>query len=157
MSRATAVMLIGAAVMLAGCPRSHPGSGGGGAATIGHTEHFTLSLEQGGRAVPIVNNQARLRKEPFAIILTFPRLDGVMVNASLRPDLLLAVRAGQPIDNVLPLPAKGLSEDLRNPRQQLFINDSQYTYWYCFGPETHTFDEMSQDGDRYICRRTIAT
>ena len=151
MNRTIAIIFLTLATgVLAGCPRAS------GKDMLGEGKFFTVAIEQDGQRVCLVNNRAQLGKKPFTVILTFSRFDGVMVNASVRPLLLEAVRAGRSVQEILPIPIRGLAEGLNNPQQQIFVTDKGYNFWYYMGPTIHRFDDVTESKGRYVCRRRIA-
>ena len=106
--------------------------------------------------MPVADHAARLKKQPFTVVLTFPQLDGVMVHASLKSDLLDAVKAGRSVSSVLPVPAQGLREGLHNPKRLICVNDRQYNYWYYLGKTKSSFDQVIAAPREFVCKRVIA-
>jgi len=153
MNRTIAIIFLTLATgVLAGCPRITKPRG---KEMLGEGKFFTVAIEQDGRCVGLVNNRARLDKKPFTVILTFSMSDGVMVNASTSPSLLKAVQAGRSVQEILPIPIRGLPEYLGNLQQQIFITDKGYNYWYRIG-DNHRFDDVTESKGRFVCRRRIA-
>ena len=152
------VLLAGAACVLGGCP-SGPGRGANGspdAAAKLTTRDFVVAIEQDGKRVMLNDHAARLARRPFTVILVLPRWGGVMVNASHKGDLGGAVRAAAPVSTVLPLPKRGLSEELANPRQCVFITETGYNYWYYLGKTKSSFDQVIAAPREFVCKRVIA-
>lgn len=143
--------------VLAACVGCGPGSYGTGE-VLGSGKYFTIALEQGARVVPIHAHQARLAKEPFTVVIIFPQVKGagVMVNVSLSPKVVQAVQTGKTADSALSLAAQGLTDDMFNPRQRVYVNDTGYNYWYYFSDKIHRFDDVTESRGKYICKRTIA-
>ena len=144
-------LLVSAACLLTGCPNGPTG----GVARL-TTRDFVVAIEQDGKRVALNDHAARLVRRPFTVILVLPRWAGVMVNASHRSDMAAAVRAGSPVSTVLPLPKRGLPEDLANPRQCIFVTEKGFNYWYYLGQTKSSFDEVVQAPREFVCKRVIA-
>ena len=156
MDKTMGVLLAVAAGVLCGCPMSRE-AGLDGPGEPGPAERgFSVGIEQEGRPVTIADHAARLRKRPFTIVLSFPGVHKIMVNASFRADLAEAVRAGRPVASVLPLPRAGFQEDLFNPKKMVFVADDGYNYWYYGNPEVHKYDRALRENGRFTCRRLVA-
>jgi len=139
--------------LLVGCPNS--GGPAVVAGKLGPGESFAVAIEQDGRAVPVRDHQVRLKRKAFAVVLAFGRLDGVMVNASFSPRLYEAALERRPLAGVLPLPKRGLAEELFNPDREIFVTDSAYHHWYYFSPKIHRFDSVEKVGEVWVCRRGV--
>jgi len=147
------VLLAVAVGVLCGCPRLHEAGPG---APLSAEEGFSVGIEQEGRSVRIAHNAARLQKRPFTIVLSFPGVHKIMVNASFRANLAEAVRASRPVGSVLPLPRAGFQEGLFNPEKMIFVTDGGYNYWYYGNPEVHKYDQAVRKNGRLTCRRVVA-
>ena len=149
------VVVTVAAVVLGGCP----GGGGSGPGRVAKLDagDFVVAIEQDGRRVMLNGHEARLARRPFTIVLVLPKLGGVMVNASHRGEMADAVRGGRQVSTVLPLPRRGLSEDMRNPRQCIFVTEKGFNYWYYLGRDAVSkFDQVIQMPREFVCKRRIA-
>ena len=156
MDKTMGVLLAVATGVLCGCPMSREAAPASQDATGPAETGFSVGIEQEGRPVAIVDHVARLRKRPFTIVLSFPGIHKIMVNASIRANLASAVRAGRPVGSVLPLPRAGFPEDLFNPKQMVFVADDGYNYWYYGNPDVHKYDRAVRENGRYTCRRLVA-
>jgi len=151
-------LLAAATCMLTGCPPNGPANGPpAGGATKLDAGDFIVAVEQDGKRVMLNDHQVRLARRPFTIILVFPKWTGVMVNASDRSEMAAAVQAGRSVSTVLPLPRRGLPEDLANPRKCIFVTEKGFNYWYYFGRGKSSFDEVIQAEREFVCKRRIAS
>jgi len=146
--------LMSAAGVLTGFPNGSPGLTGG--VTKLTTSEFTVAIKQDGKLVTLHDNEARLAKGPFTVILVLPRWSGVMVNASHTDRLTSLVKAGSPVSAVLPLPKRAMPEDMGNPRQCVFVSDEGYNYWYYLGDAKSSFDEVTNYPREFVCKRHVA-
>ncbi len=154
----TAAVLASAACVLTGCPNG-PGPGTNGTAKTAAkltTRDFVVAIEQDGRRVMLNDHTARLARRPFTVILVLPRWGGVMVGASHKNDMAAAVRRGAPVSTVLPLPKRGLPEDLGNPRQCVFVTEKGFNYWYYLGESKSSFDQVISAPREFVCKRVVA-
>jgi len=151
------VLLAWSACVLTGCPPGRGGtSPGPGRLAKLDAGNFVVALEQDGRRVMLNDrHEARLARREFTVVVVFPKWGGVMVNASARGELAAAVRAGRPVATVLPLPRRGLPEDLGNPRTCIFVTEQGYSYWYYLGQGKSSFDEVIQAPREFVCRRRV--
>lgn len=151
--------LMSAAGVLTGCPNrsGRPVGGVGNKLELKNDKEVlaVVAIEQDGKHVMLHDNEARLARKPFTVIVALPKWDGVMVNASHTDRLAAPVRAGTPVSTVLPLPRQGMPEDLGNPRKSVFVTDDDYNYWYYFGDASNRFDDVIHAQRVYVCKRHI--
>ena len=122
---------------------------------------FTVHLEQDGNTVAIVDNTAHLKRKPFRIIFEMPKETkdvAVEVNASFRPDLYDAIRAGREGIEVFRPDhhLTGVAEEDFNPDKAVIVGLSALNYWHYESATTHRFDRVIELGDRMVYARDIA-
>jgi hypothetical protein len=140
------VVVLASLLLLTGCAPS----------TATPVDDLSVTFEQAGGGVPLLDGVVQLRRAPFTVVVTMPLLGGVMVNASPSARLYDTVAAGGTAGSVLPIPARGIPENLLNPQQALYVTDTDYNYWYYLGPAVHRFSDVREVEGRFVCRRNIA-
>jgi hypothetical protein len=124
-------------------------------AALRPARYFSISVEQGGRVVPIKNHQARLKRRPFDLLIRFARPDAVLVNTWTAPETFTAARAGAPLGKLRGFRQTGMAEGLRNKDRDLFLSPDcpQYIYFEKVGD--HRFNKVTRQGQAIVGRRTV--
>lgn len=117
--------------------------------------HFSISVEQGGRAVPIKNHQARLKRRPFDLLIRFARPDAVLVNTWTAPETFTAARASEPLGKLRGFRQTGMAEGLLNKDRDLFLSPDSPQYLYFSKAGDHRFNKVTREGQAVLGRRTV--
>lgn len=120
---------------------------------------FSVAVEQDGKAFPIKDHEVTLKKKPFTLIFTFPRIDdiNVMVNVSEKPGSYDAAKSGKPIKEIKGFEEFfGMAEDYFNRSRTLMLSETAYHYWYYDKDSDHRFNEVYPSDGKWICRRIAA-
>ena len=59
---------------------------------------FAIAIEQDGEIIEARDHDIKLKKKPFTLIVYFKQPEGVLVHASLEPDMYLAAKTDKPIE-----------------------------------------------------------
>ena len=116
---------------------------------------FSVTIQQEGRTLPVVDGKVKLARRPFQIVLRMKAKGAVQLNASTDPKLYQAARAGGSVAAVIPLAGTGMAEHDFNPDRDLMLSNSGYHYLHHLGPESHRFDSVRPDGRGFVCTRSV--
>ena len=117
--------------------------------------YFRVSIEQGGRPVPIRDHQARLDRQPFAILVHFRDPDAVLVNASFHPRSVDAAEAATPFEQIVGFRGRQISEEPFNQARVVHVSDTGFHSWYYFSEGNSKFDAVTRTAAGWTCRRTV--
>ena len=119
--------------------------------------HFTVGVEQDGRALKATDGCITIEKKPFTVVVRFGKSDMVLLNASFAPASYQAMRAGEPVHRVKGFSNTGMADYVFNPQQDVIICDDAPNCWYYHGSQDHRFDSGRQEGKWLVCRRRVAS
>ncbi|MEK7524082.1 MAG: hypothetical protein AAB588_03545 [Patescibacteria group bacterium] len=122
-----------------------------------HNQHFEIELRQNGKIIPVEDHAAKLKNEPFDLILILSEPFAVRVNASLQPKSYDDAKAGIPLTEIHGFQdaGRGMADTLLNPNKEIFIENDSINYLYYDGPKDHRFNRVSRKKGKIIGKRTI--
>ncbi len=121
---------------------------------------FEVALEQDGHAVPISNNEAKLARRPFKlVIITRDPRQGILMNVSLSPDLYDAARRGEKLEDDF-APGTGMAEEQVLRSRSLMIAGRHAHHYLLAEPlegtaTTSRYHEVKREGGVYRCGRWV--
>ncbi len=118
--------------------------------------HFTLSIEQDGKQIPITHNTVTLNKSAFDIVLTLSDTMGVLVNASFNKKTFKRAADNQPQNKLPGFNETGLADGLQNPDNIVYVAIEAPNYWFYENDSIHRFNSVEWKNNLLICKRTIA-
>ena len=114
------------------------------AAHLQSDQWFVAAIFQDGVLHPVRNQRVVLRPAPFAIVVAMHEPDGLLVNASVKPDICRGVVKKRSLDEILEEPDMfmGMAEALFNEEHALYVSAISPHYFYYFAPEDHRYDRV---------------
>ncbi len=112
---------------------------------------FEVSIEQGGRARPIVASVVHVERAPFVVVVRSPP-SVLLAHASTDPSTWRAAVDGGPLAAMPGFAQTGIAEHAGNPDQAIFVTRDAPMAW-----TSARFDRCDVDpAGAQVCRRTVA-
>ncbi len=121
--------------------------------------YFSVGIEQDGKPVTIKEHEVTLKKKPFTILFTFPKIDdiNILVNVSEKESSYDAAKSGKPVKEIRGFEEFfGMAEASFNESRTLMLSETAPHYWYYLKDSDHRFDEVIPGDGKWICKRIAA-
>lgn len=107
-------------------------------------EWFAAAIVQDGLLYPVEGQRVTLRPAPFAVVIVTHEPDGILMNASVRPDIYRGVVKKRTLDEILAEPGMfmGMAEGLFNDEETLFVSEVMPHYFFYSSESEHRYDEV---------------
>ena len=116
---------------------------------------FDMWIEQDGKKIKMEDNSCTIDKKPFKIVFSLKDSTGVLVNTSFDEKSYKQAKSGMDINKVKGYTETGMAEGKFNEGKDVFIDDLAPSYWYYDGKDDNRFDEVVNENNALICKRTI--
>lgn len=122
----------------------------------GQTEGvFSYTIEQNNSKIQTSGNVAKLKKEPFKIIITMSEPMGILINASFKPESYTLALKGASLSEIPGYTSTGMAEGINNPDKDMMICDDAPSYWFYDDDESNRFDLTYEQDEQIVCERQI--
>lgn len=118
-------------------------------------KHFSVTIEQFGKSIPVKNHEATIEKAPFTIVFYLRQPDAILVNTSFNPSSFYAAKNGVQIEKIRGFRETGMAEYLFNSKRDIMISDEAPHYWFYDNEKEHRFNEVTKKDGILICKRTV--
>ena len=118
---------------------------------------FSVYFEQDGNKIDIINNEVKLKRALFSIILVFPQPMGLLINGSFNDSTYHFALKNLPMDQLPGFRETGMAEDNFNPKKEILIANNAPSYWYYDSKKENRFDNVTEENSKLICEREIKT
>ena len=122
-------------------------------------KYFSVGIEQDGKSIPIKDHEVILKKKPFTLLFTFPKIDdiNIAVNVSEKAESYEAAKSGNPVKEIKGFDEMfGMAEYRFNKSRTLMLSETASHYWYYIKDNDHRFDEVYPSDGKWICKRMTA-
>lgn len=120
---------------------------------------FGLRIAQGGRVITPVDHEVTLSRAPFELTVFLRQHQLVLVQVSLKPDILDRARAGQPIDGDDDPFGQGHGmAEAHPPESSLMLDDEASHAFFYDGPDEYRCQEATPVpgvADAVACARAV--
>lgn len=120
-------------------------------------EEIEVYIEQNGNRINITDNTAEIRRTKFSIVFKFSQPDSVLLNASFLPETFNNAREGLPLNELSGFKNTGVSDDLFNKDNLLYVSSDSPNFWYYTDDTDHRFSSVLKSESGFVCTREISS
>lgn len=118
-------------------------------------KHFKIDFVQDGSIIPANNHEVKLKRNSFAIVVSFSVADSVFVNASFKSDAYDAALLQTELEKLPGFKGAGIQEELFNKEMVLHMSDDSANYWFYRNESAHRFNEVMIKDGIIACKRQV--
>lgn len=119
--------------------------------------NFSITFEQDGKAVEIINNEVKLNKKEFTIVFELSEPMGLLVNGSFDKQTYELALQNKPKTNLPGFEETGMAEGLLNADNDMMLSKSAPCYWFYDDEQQNRFNSVTKVESKYICKRNISS